>query len=467
MKRIILFLAIGIILSGCNLFNDSPEAVLSEVSENLDEVNAIEASFSNDHEEEDFVEEGSFQFDYGNDKYWYELEDPLMIGYKEGDAFELFNEGYYPVGDDSNKEILQMNITQEIEAQQNILEYFKTFDEDLFEKFDVEEKEETLIFTYNGDEEEQINLVETFINKQDEKVKENLSDDYIGDDTPDDVIGEKFKASFTIDKESYLIDESTIKVVYARDREDGEEKSSTEIATTYENYDDISGIEEVDIDEIADIRASHDFSNNEPDLDESFNDVDLDNEDQEAYEEEAMDYLEAMIQATVFQNAEKYAEVVPGPGSDDEKLEQGETEVEQFREIYIQNTESNMGSFEVSDEAIENLADSFLGAMEQTKYEIEEAEADSETEISVTITVQGINDGAVYEEVEQELAKEAEEGEIKEEDIAERNIEILADTYSDVDDISDELTYDVTIFRTGDGTYEVVQDEYLEGFVVY
>src|SRR5699024_3991395 len=107
-----------------------------------------------------------------------------------------------------------------------------------------------------------------------------------------------------------------------------------------------------------------------------------------------------------------------------------------------------------------------LHALSQTKYEVIEKDALDEDNIVVTLSVEGIDDPAIYEEVENELGELYEEGEIDDDELDTKNIELLIEKYEDLEDLSSSLDVDVEVTKDTDGSYDVLlQDQFLQGFV--
>jgi hypothetical protein len=119
----------------------------------------------------------------------------------------------------------------------------------------------------------------------------------------------------------------------------------------------------------------------------------------------------------------------------------------------------------VSSDAIDALTDAFMEALSQTSYEVVDSQLTSNQQIVVTLSIEGLQDWAVQSVAEQQLIEEVEAGDVDQEDIFERNVEILIDLYGDMHIYgADPVEVDVTVSRLEDGTYMVfIQDEYLIG----
>ncbi|MGG3805045.1 hypothetical protein [Metabacillus fastidiosus] len=192
----------------------------------------------------------------------------------------------------------------------------------------------------------------------------------------------------------------------------------------------------------------------------------LNTEEGEIQEKEAAAYVDALIQATVFQNAEKYTEKAPGPESSEEKQKDGSTQKGFFKEIYKQNTKQNMTGLPVTDEQVDKLADAFLKALSVTEYKVIEAKAQSADKIKVTLSVKGFDDSLVNNKTEAELTQFISENKVGKEELIAKNMEVLTKNYEEVKDTLEPVNVEVDVDHNPDGSYVVMfQDQYLKGFV--
>ncbi|MED4534319.1 hypothetical protein [Metabacillus fastidiosus] len=192
----------------------------------------------------------------------------------------------------------------------------------------------------------------------------------------------------------------------------------------------------------------------------------LNTEEGEIQEKEAAAYVDALIQATVFQNAEKYAEKAPGPESSEEKQKDGSTQKGFFKEIYKQNTKQNMTGLPVTDEQVDKLTDAFLKALSVTEYEVIEAKAQSADKVKVTVSVKGFDDNLVNNKTEAELTQFISENKVGKEELVAKSMEVLTKNYEEVKDTLEPVNVEVDVDHNPDGSYVVMfQDQYLKGFV--
>src|SRR5699024_521431 len=150
----------------------------------------------------------------------------------------------------------------------------------------------------------------------------------------------------------------------------------------------------------------------------------MDEQDLETAESEAAAYLDALIQATVFQDADTFIDRAPESYTEEKKESEAETQRDLYKETYIQNNKQNMKNqnADVTEEEIEDLADAFLHALSTTEYEIVEANAESADNIIVTLSIEGIDDTSIYQETEQEIIELHEDGVIADDELVSKNL---------------------------------------------
>src|SRR5699024_2669687 len=102
-----------------------------------------------------------------------------------------------------------------------------------------------------------------------------------------------------------------------------------QIVHRYNKYDAIDDIVKMDVEE------------NVVDSDDS-NATDVSDQDRSDLEKEASEYVDALILATVFQDADGFIEKAPDSMSDEDKKSEAEMQADFFKEIYIENTKNNL-----------------------------------------------------------------------------------------------------------------------------
>ena len=223
------------------------------------------------------------------------------------------------------------------------------------------------------------------------------------------------KMEFAVNKENYLIEHLSMNIVF--EAENSETPEEIAIDFTYDKYNKkglITQLSESDVNS----EATEDTL-----------ETDLDDKETAALEKDASAYVDALIQATVFQDEKGFIEKAPESMSDDDKKSEAKLQKGYFKDIYAQNTKANMEGLDVSDEEIDNLTDAFLGHSKHTSYKIAGAKLKSDEEVVVTVSVEGIDDQKVYADTEEELNKVIKKGKIKQDELISKNIEILTNQY--------------------------------------
>ncbi|GAE30256.1 DUF6612 family protein [Halalkalibacter hemicellulosilyticus] len=381
------------------------------------------------------VDEGVYSLLYDEYLEVYK-DDELVVGVIDDEELDEYSIGFL--------------IEKVINEYEYVLKRFDHYVEDVNEAFELEVEEEHYILTYNGDDEQQQQLAEQLVNDS-MKILVGEDVEIISVDV------EQLEFTFTIDKETNLIATFEQKVsldVQFNDEWFLEDRFlyDEHLTTTYTQYNEMNEIErpvqaEATVAEVEDDAIS----------------IDLSAKEIEVIEEEAATYVDALIQATVFQNADGFGEIVAGSRSDDDKQADGEFQRDSFVEFYRQNTKRNMGDH-VSDELIDELADSYMNALSQTDYEVIDAQLIDDEQIIVTLSITGLFDSLIMYEIEHELTEAIELGDENVDNWLEYQVELMIDAYNGpfVEGQTTEAT--VHVLRDSDGAYHVLmQDEYLLG----
>lgn len=452
MKRLLFSIVLMsiLLLVGCG--EPTPGELLEKVEEAHKEIESVEVKFKEVSTEQTDV--GIIQIDKKNGISYQELDDMEIKLYKDEDGFKFSNEE--ELMDPTWLEVFELELDNSINMHEDPYGYMKQFDSDLEEKFEIEVKDDEYILTYNGEKEDQQKLVEGLVNTNASFMEEG----YGAELDLTDIQADDYELTITIDKETILIKEIDQKIDYSYKIEGEDYDFNDKITYTYTDYNEVE-IERPDF-------ADEDEADEDEDEDEEDREgASKEGEDTETIEKEAGEYLDALIQATVFQNAEEYAEKDPSSNSQDVKLEEGETQRDFFRAIYYSNTQANIEGYDVSDDAIENLTEAFMEAISITEYEIVSVDMFAEDDIVATVSVKGIDDQKVYAETHDKMEEiDVKEGFESQDDVAIKNLELLTEAYKNLDDVLDPVEVDVNIMRNEDGSYMVLlQDQYLAGFV--
>ncbi|MCR6098042.1 hypothetical protein HXA31_18495 [Salipaludibacillus agaradhaerens] len=410
------------------------EPAADEVFKTASDVHTVTDSMdvSFDIEVDDIKSSWMMSLDYKNETYYLVTDDEYAELYQEGDNIGIIINGSVMHPEATSADSYKAVMTNFIEHHENPMRRLKEFDAEIEEKFELEVTDDAYLLTYIGDDKAQQLYAEGLaeeIRKQDLSAPEFT-----------DVSANKIELTITIDQETDRIQEIHEVLDYTVTSQDITTDVVGENTYTYSNHNTTEIKKPAMLDTL------------------------VGEEEQALYEEEAANYLEALIEATVYQNAEDFGENAAGSGSPEEKQSEGDRQKESFKEFYRLNTEANMGEV-VSSDAIDALTDAFMEALSQTSYEVVDSQLTSNQQIVVTLSIEGLQDWAVQSVAEQQLIEEVEAGDVGQEDIFERNVEILIDLYGDMHIYgADPVEVDVTVSRLDDGTYMVfIQDEYLIG----
>lgn len=458
---------VGLLFSFLGLFfiygcgTESAEDILEEAKKEQKDLNAVEVDFEMKEDSSPFT--GEVVFDFENEQSSMEFDEMDSAFYQDQDDFFIeYDDGTVLDSEsiaDADNEGMGENTNKGMELIGNPLEVYETWDEDIFNKFDVETNDdEQYELSFNGDESDQETIGKEAVETSMDAVSGENSDANVD---ASDISIDSFSLDMVVDQDTHRL----VEVKHALDYEvDGENTSSDGYQQlNFKNHNDVAAIDVPEATETEDWNGPDDSDSSENSLDEE---EDENDEELEDVEDDAADYLEALIEATVFQDEEKFVDKVPDTYPEDSKESDAEMQKEFFKETYIQNTLGNLAGTDVSEEDVEELADAFLHALSQTKYEVIEKDALDEDNIVVTLSVEGIDDPAIYKEVEKELGELYEEGEIDDDELDTKNIELLIEKYEDLEDLSSSLDVDVEVTKDTDGSYDVLlQDQFLQGFV--
>lgn len=433
-----------IFIFGCA--SENAEDILEDAKKKQADLEAVEVDFEMDGETSPMTGKAIFDFekeqsyiDFDEAEFaFYKDQDDFFIEYGDGTVLDSQAAGMEDAGD------IEEDTEQELELIGNPLAVYETWDEDIFSKFEMDSGDDLYELHFNGDETDQEDIGQAVVENSMDAIREEAADDSLENS---DITVNSFALDMKIDQETQLLKE----VKHALDYEVAGKNLSEEEHQqfSYKNYDDAKTIAIPEATETAEGMEGA-----------------FDNEDQETLEKDAGQYVEALIEATIFQNEEGFIEKVPDSFPEDSIESDAELQKDFFKETYIQNTMANFEGTGVSEEQVEELADAFMHALSQTKYEVIEQEAQDEEYIIVTLSVEGINDQAIYAEVEDELRELHENGEVDDDKLEEKNIDLLQAKFEELEDLSSPTEVDVEVTKEQDGAYNVyMQDQFLEGFV--
>ncbi len=459
MKRKMLFLCFSLLLLVACSNEKEADELIEEVEEAHDDVSSVESIYKEVYvdEEKEFEEVFHFQ------------EDEAKMNFKQSESF-LYTDGTNYELDTprdpttlSGEEIatVKKEIEHQQEFHQNPISFYKQFDDKFADHFEIEDEEDVWTLTYAPDQE----ILDEFYLKYTEYMLEAMS---IYDEAPKNVVSnlnlEDFSLEFSIDQETKQIEriEFTEDATFlVNDAENGLDRT---LIYEFHNYDEAEDIEvPEDAVDITDGIIHHEDDESNP-LEDAFDDVFGDRlEDNPELEEQATLYLEGLIQALVYQDVDKAVEVSEGAMDEEE----ADMQRSFFRDVYIENTEANMGDVTIDEEHLENLADAFLSAIGKTSYNIIATEYDGLDQVVVVLLeIEGIDDFLINQQTEEDMTEVLDENDdLSVDELVEKNLKILADNYEGYDELLEPIEMVVPILIEGEDDFYIEPDDFLQGFV--
>src|SRR5699024_4282220 len=444
-----LFFAI-ILLSACGSKDTGKSSekeikkVLTEIEESHGQVSSVQSSSSEVYTDEIIKYEEMYNFE--EDLSTIDLLNAEHTIFKDKDKYYLVTQRELRDLPDYEIPIIISEIIQREEIHQNPLLFYKQFDENFYEHFQVVEDEDTWTFTYAAEEE----VIDAFYTQYTEHMVDGMSmfeDDYESSKVSELTIT-NFELTFLVDKETTLIIDQELKENTKFMVHGNETNLERTLYSAYNHYNEAEDI--LIPDDALDITDGNipddvgDVGDGNP-MEEAFDDVFGDRlEDNPELEEKAKAYVEAIIQAIVFQDVDAAVDVSQGTMT----KEDADVQKTFFRDVYIDNTRINMGGVEVEDSYLEDLADAFLSAIGKTSYQVLDAEYDGiEQIVFVTIEVEGMNDMAINAQTEEDMMEFLDEHtDVPMEEMVEKNLEVLADNYLNYEGLLDPIEMNVPVF---------------------
>lgn len=451
-KRWISFiLLLTILLVSCNQeteevdkveeINLSSEDILEKVMKTQDERSSFTVDFREDDQHS--KENGIILSDIEADKY--------MISYNHID------EDYYLTKDDFivDDDFIAISLSRYDEVAETYesliqkitfpLHYFQEEDDDFISYFHVEEDEDTYVLTFDDQGEYNDRLRDTLINIDLFELEE--------EGKAIDVANVQLKVkdfSIVTDVETDLLKTFEFNITLVSDEFPEDKKFYGKYE--FSDYDSIDPIELPSTDE--DLGSLMDFEKDE--AEESIKDEDI-----ETVEKEAKAYVDALIQATIYQDVDQFIERAPGSMSDEDKTSEGEIQQTMFKEILQENLALNLGQIGISDEQIEKLTKGYIESIATAEYEMIGAKVDGD-EIIVTLEISGINESAIYDEAELKALENIDEN-MTEEEFANEFIDQLIKSFANIDSLEDPVEKEVTVIQMSGSYHVLLQDEYIIG----
>lgn len=428
-KHLVLIGAI-LLLVGCSSEPPTPKETFEKSQEAMAEVKSFRVDL------EESIEENSTEAKRSSN-YQMDLKEDFIIYEDVEEGFNVFVINDEATIQEADGNIIDENNSEQAEALQekmaffnNPLDILEQLEDEIIDEFTMEAKDEEVILTYDESDDLAPKMFVFLVRGIDEVNEEEVQEirEYGLDE---------LKLEIVMDNE-YLLKDMNILM----QGEPEGEKLVVDYQYTYSKYDD-----EVDITLPKEVPDEETEPNTETDPDIN--------------EEDAAAYLEALIQATVYQDADGYIKKLPESMGDSDNKKTGELQRDMFKDFYLENTKQNMADFDIKEEKYEALTDAFLGSLKQTKYEVGSTKIEDDR-VVVTLDVEGINDSKLYEETNEELTKVAEKENLEMDEIAEKNIDMLIEAYKDVE-ITEPTTIKVNVNKLGEDYQVLLQDEFLLG----
>ncbi|GAF16206.1 antigen 332 [Bacillus sp. JCM 19046] len=410
--------------------------LMALIEENHGQLESLEVAF-NHTGMYGMQKEGVASYDFTNGVTHIE-EEYGTIAYKDSEDFMYISEMSYQDEEEEEKILDGWR-----EEHQNPIAYFKQFDEAFFERFDLTDNDGSYRLTYNGDEEAQELLVPAFAREFIESAAFIISEE--PEDVPlDQATINAFELSFDVDEDTNRIMSYQYVADYELRVQSYEQEMEIEGSHLFSLFDEVAAIEKPDKDLVAVGNLSYD--------------------QQEQYEQESQDYVDALIQAGVFQNVDEYVERVPGEEEEDEKRASGEDYQQSFRDEFQLGLSLGFEGLDLSDEIINDYADAFLSQFAKTNYLILDSSAMSEDTFMVEVSIEGLDMLAIDRELDLLLTEELSNGNYDENITEEELISVLVEVMDRIDGESLMPAREVTVeVNRAGGGYLLLDEEPLIG----
>lgn len=462
MRKRIAFIGLSLFfLVACS--SEKADELLQEVEKNQDEVTSVHTTYREVHDGE--KKEGTETFHFDDRQATVEFPESKLTLFKTDGVYELDTTRDPSSVNGEELWIVKADIDHREEFQRNVITFYKQFDDDFVNHFDIETEDDRWVLTYNPEEA----IAQDFYTKFTEYMVEQMG--IFSDDLPASKLTNldmnEFELIFEIDQETKRIILHHFKEDTTFDLDGVANGLDRTLYFTYSDYNDAEEIivpeEAIDVTDGIVLEDPNDPLGDDSNVVErAFKDALGDKLENPELEKAAAAYLDGLIQATVFQDIEEAVRV------SNETLDESEAELHQsfFREIYIDNTKANMIDVSIEDDVFEDLADGFFAGLAKTNYEVIDATyAVIEDSVIVTIEVEGIDDQAIYQQVEEDLSKKLEDKDVSAEEFVELNLEILGDSYASYEDLLDPVEIEVIVTWDETSGFFVYQDDFLQVFI--
>ena len=455
MKKIMntsLALSFALLLSACGM--PSSEELTGDVKEAQEKVKNVQVKVTGKEEgSSDYQVNGVQEFDFKSKAGYIntKMNGEELKMYHDGDETLAVAEEESTKVQGEEKKYVAALINNAMELQQNPIRYYQKYDKNLPNEFDVTEKDKEYVLTFNGEKDKKQKIV-----AGDAKAYYKITNQ--GSDTAvdlDQVKGKDFSLVVTIDKETKQIKKVVKNQSYSVKVDGKTENSKSKQTYTY-TYNQLDNVTKQKVEAKA-AAASTDSSTETPNK-----------EKQAAYAKEAEQYVDALIQATVYQNTDQFVAKHPNQQDKKQVKEKGEFQKSSFVEFFETNFKGALSSLSsnITDEQLNEVSSAFLKALSSTKYKIKDAAySDEDDAYVVQVEIQGFNDASVLAEIMTPLAEKYQAGELSNEQLVNELIDGVAKRYREPVELLPAKTVPVHVVRNGEQDYEVLmQDEYLLTF---
>lgn len=399
----------------------SSEEIIENITEAYDTIETVETEVNKSFNDDAITELGII--DFVNDKSRLRLIEDRSIIYGDKGDFRLEND---------NGKVFEVDVDDQLIFRHDYLPYYQkplTFlnvvSDELIDEFTMKDEEDSYTFTYSKEA------------AQDEtKVKELYFWLIVGETNPDSyhIDLQSFDLTFTVDKETYYVQEMMFLFHFTTDNTD--ETVTFEFEVAYKNHN-----EQVKI--------------NIPEI----TDDPLTEENIATLEAEAQDYLDAFIQATVYQNEALFIERAPNSMDEVDKEEEALHWKEAFHEMY---TQFIMDSFHFPVEykgEVEEVTNAFMNALQVTEYEMVESTYIGDDLFAVTLLVNGIDEDAIFDLITDTVFNEYVADNLTDEQYYDETIKELTNYFNQIDEPLEQVENTTIIEWLGDGEYLVILDD--------
>lgn len=433
----------ALLLAACG--GKTAEEASSDMEKAYEDVKTMEITFKEKAASpDDYDLKGTRQLDLENGLSYSEYDDGERItkisSGKDGVTFD----------DGTKKEVLEGRLSDymlyveqyEFDLHKNPLAFYEKYDPDFPEKLKLKETDSEYILTYEGSSEEA------------KKLMSDLTKDYytglqkeagMSEVDISSIKGKGFELEVTVDKETSRVKEMKRNHAFSLEVNGKTQEQSVNKTHAYAYN---------TVDSIPTITAEA-----KPEA----------TPEQEASAQEAAEYVDALIQATVYQNTEEFMKRHPEAPDQEAVRKRGDFQKSAFVEIYKSNTANNFQGLPaaVSEDQINLYTEGFLAAIKQTKYKVNDAVYNPDTDsYRVDLEIQGFSENRVLAEAVQPVMQKQQNGELTNEEFVDELITASANRFKGPVPLEPPVQATVNVIKNGDGHYEVlIQDEYLLSFV--